>query len=239
MNQTLMIGYDRRLRIEWLDVIGAKQAAGVPLSELRAFGQALLKDRYHADEARRKTLTVLLHLWVNVPEEARALRDGAAKLLAEVESPQRVALHWGLALAMYPFFRDAADAAGRLLILQDQVSLAQLKRRLAERWGQRELVERALRHVVRSWVDWGVLRDSKQRGTYTATKSIDVSGPLAAWMVEAVLVGAGVRSQAVAQIRKAPQLFPFGIEVSAHELRRAVRLEMHREADAELVALRR
>jgi hypothetical protein len=46
--------------------------------------------------------------------------------------------------------------------------------------------------------------------------------------------------QAVAQARKAPQVFPFGLKVSAHELRRAPRLVVHRQGvDEDVVMLRR
>lgn len=240
MNRAATIGFDRRLRQEWLDAIASQQTSGTTMPELWKFGHNLLRSEYPADEARRKTLTVLFHLWVDVPAKAVALRDGAGKLLPELEPRQRLALHWGLGLATYPFFRDAADAAGRLLALQESVSLAQIQRRLAERWGQRSTAERATQRIVRSWIDWGVLCESTQPGTYTAEKPIEVGVPLASWVIEAVLVGADAESQVVAQVRKAPQLFPFDIKVSAHELRRASCLVVHREGlDGDVVMLRK
>jgi hypothetical protein len=229
MKRDQLIGFDRRLRQEWLDAIASKRAAGATMAELRSFGHKLLRSEYPADEARGKTLTVLFHLWVNVPAKAVGLRDDAVRLLTELEPSERIALHWGLGLATYSFFRDAADATGRLLALQGNVSLAQIQRRLAERWGQRSTTERAAQRIVRSWIDWGVLGDSEQRGTYVARKPTEIAGPLASWMVEAVLVGADAESQSVAQVRKSPQLFPFGITVSGHELRRSPRLDVHRE----------
>lgn len=240
MKRTATIGFDRRLRHEWLDAIGSKQTTGATVPELRKFAHKLLRSDLPAEMARRKTLSVLFHLWVDVPADAVALRDGACRLLADLDARQRIALHWGLGLATYPFFRDAADAAGRLLLLQECVSLAQIQRRVAERWGQRSTTERAAQRIVRSWIEWGVLRESKQRGTYIASKPIELSGLLASWTVEAVLVGADADSQAVAQVRKAPQLFPFEIKVSAHELRRTHRLVVHRQGvDEDVVMLSR
>ncbi len=241
MKRTAIIGFDRRLRQEWLDAIASKltvHATTVP--ELRKFGHKLLRTEYPGDEARGKTLTVLFHLWVDVPANAVALRDSARELLVDLEPRQRIALHWGLGLATYPFYRDVADATGRILALQDSISLAQIQRRLAERWGQRSTTERAAQRIIRSWIDWGVLRESKQRGTYIAGKPIGVSKSLAYWTVEALLVGADAESQAVAQVHKAPQLFPFDVKVSAHELRCAPRLDVHRQgAGEDVVMLRR
>lgn len=239
MKRTAIIGFDRRVRKEWLDAIASKWAAGTAVPELRKFGHKLLRSDYPADEARGKTLTVLFHVWVEVPAKAVDLRDGASKLFADLNERERIALHWGLGLATYPFFRDAADATGRLLALQDSVSLAQIQRRLAERWGQRSTTQRAAQRIVRSWIDWGVLRESKQRGTYLASKPIEIAGPLASWVVEAVLIGHNAESHVVSQLRKAPQLFPFALRTSAHELRRAPRLAVHREGgDEDIVTIR-
>jgi hypothetical protein len=181
----------------------------------------------------------MIHLWVDVPETAVTLRDAAAKLFVEVDPADRVGLHWGLGLATYPFVRDVADATGRLLALQDSVSLTQLQRRLAERWGQRSTTERAAQRIVRSWIDWGVLKETAQRGTYAAERKLEASGSLAAWLIEALLVAADADSQSVAKARTNPQLFPFELRVTGHELRRAPRLVVHRQSvDEDVVALR-
>lgn len=238
MKRSAAIGFDRRVRCEWLDSVAAKQAAGAKLADLRKFGHRLLRSEYPGDAARGKTLTVIFHLWVDVPEKAVPLRDGASKLLSEVDPSVRIALHWGLGLATYPFFRDVADAAGRLLALQDSVSLAQLQRRLAERWGQRSTTQRAAQRIVRSWIDWGVVKETKQRGTYAVGRQLAISGALSSWLVEAVLVGSEADSQSVAKVRTNPLLFLFDMRVTSHELRRAPRLVVHRQGvDEDVVAL--
>jgi hypothetical protein len=240
MKHRATIGFDRRLRQEWLDAIASKRSAGGTTRELRRFGHKLLRADCPADEARGKTLTVLFHLWVDVPVKAVAIRDDACKLLDDLEPRQRTALHWGLGLATYPFFRDVADSTGRLLALQGSVSLAQIQRRLAERWGQRSTTVRAAQRIVRSWIDWAVLRETEQRGTYIANKPIEISGAVACWLVEAVLIGGDRDSAAVSDVRKAAQLFPFQIDVSAKELRRQPRLAVHREGlSQDVVVLRR
>lgn len=239
MRRPAAIGFDRRIRTEWLDAVAAKLAAGAKSADIRKFGHRLLRREYPGDDARAKTLTVMFHLWVDAPETAVTLRDAAAKLLSEVDPVERVGLHWGLGLATYPFFRDVADASGRLLALQDSVSLTQLQRRLAERWGQRSTTERAAQRIVRSWIDWGVLKETAQRGTYTPGRRLEARGALAAWLIEALLVAGDADSQSVTKARTNPQLFPFELCVTGHELRRAPRLVVHRQGvDEDVVALR-
>jgi hypothetical protein len=238
MTRSATIGFDRRVRTDWLDAVATRHASGAAPAELRRFAHRMLRSEYPGEDARGKTLTVIFHLWVDVPEHAVELRNAAAHLLRDLDATERVALHWGLGVATYPFFRDVADAAGRLLALQDTVSLAQLQRRLAERWGQRSTATRAARRIVRSWIDWGVLVETNVRGIYAAARPVSVSGAVAAWIVEALLVGNHAESQAVAKIRTTPLLFPLDLRISAHELRRAQRLAVHRQGvDEDFVTL--
>jgi hypothetical protein len=237
MRRTATIGFDRKLRQEWLDVIAAKQSAGLTVRELRRLGHQFLRGDCPADEARGKTLTVLFHLWVDVPAKAASLRDAAGELFVDVEPHQRIALHWGLGLATYPFFRDVADTTGRLLALQGDVSLAQIQRRLAERWGEKSTTKRATQRIVRTWIDWRVLRENKQKGLYFGNQPIVISGSLACWVIEAVLVGSESGSQIITHARKAPSLFPFETKIAVHELRQAPRLTVHRQGWGEDVVV--
>ena len=219
-----LIGFDRRVAIEWLETVSWKQARGVTSAELRKAGHGLLRSQYPSKVARGKTLTVIFHLWVQVPQKAVVLRNAAACLLKDLDSQRRIALHWGLAVATYPFFRDVADVAGRLISLQRNVSLAQLRRRVLERWGRSSTAERAIQRIVRSWIDWGVLHESDKRGTYTAAAPIKIEGTLGAWLIEALLVGSDLDSIPVGKIKANPVLFPFEIHVLPSDLERAPRL---------------
>ena len=237
--QTKNIGFDRTVHRAWLDAVASKQAAGLSKPEMREFGIRLLTPAHPSREARKKTLTVLLHLWVDVPTEVVNLRNSALQLMGQISAPDRIVLHWGMALATYPFFRDIADTAGRLLALQEFVTLGQIQKRIAEKWGHRSTVERTSRHVVRSMVEWGALKDTKHRGTYASGARLPVEASLALWLVQAVLTRNGVNDLPLPLLVNYPGLFPFDLRISTNELRRAPQFILHRQAlDEEIVALR-
>jgi hypothetical protein len=71
-----------------------------------------------------------------------------------------------MALAAYPFFMDLMAAVGRLIALQSAATLAQLTRRMIENWGDRSTLRRAVQRVLRSVVQWGILKDGRARGSY-------------------------------------------------------------------------
>ena len=84
------------------------------------------------------------------------------------------------------FFRDVAATTGRLLALQGEAALSQIVRRMAESWGERSTVTRAVQRVVRSFVEWGVLAESGDRGVFSPAAKVVVSGDrVGPWLVEA------------------------------------------------------
>jgi len=227
------IGIDRRLDIEWLDAVAGQVAAGASEPEIRSFLFRLL-DGVVAGGNRRgmachKTVGVLSRTWVNVAPASRSLRDRGAKLLPTLDAEQRVALHWAMLTAAYPFFRDVATNTGRLLALQGNLALAQLTRRMRESWGDRSTMTRAVQRVVRSMVQWGVILDSDTRGIYErSAKLILVRPPLGTLLLEAILLGSEKRSVPVERALQPPGLFPFSIDLRIQQLRESGRFDVHR-----------
>jgi hypothetical protein len=231
------IGFDRRLRREWLDLVADCAVAYVAPDVIRAKLHELLAPTVAESGergARSKTITVLLRLWVVSDPRTEGLRLDAVRLLPTCTPGERLALHWGLALAAYPFFADVVSSVGRLLRLQPTVSLAEVVRRTKEKWGDRERVARSARHVLQSIRDWAVLKDSGAAGVYqVALPQAALRGDLALWLIEAVLQGSGTTIGSFRQLERAPALFPFTLAVRPAELQRCSRLELVRQAGGE------
>lgn len=138
--------------------------------------------------SREKTITILLKTWSRVAPSLTDFRDRGLELLATVENQDRIAVHWGMSIAAYPFVASVAEVVGRLLRLQDQVSTAQMQRRIREVYGERETVARSARYVLRAFVDWGVVLESKDLGVYLAARQqITANHCLGIWLAEALL----------------------------------------------------
>lgn len=235
------IGFDRDIKLEWLDAVATQVSAGRSTQEVRKaihkmLGGVLASGKPKA--AMIKTTTVLLHIWSQVPENAVGLRDRIAAVVSELSPQERLAAHWSMCISTYPFFLDVAANIGRLIGLQGEVSLASLRRRLAERWGDRSLMPQAARKVVRSMVAWGVLRDLKP-GLYVGLdRPLDLEARAGTFLAEALLVGTGRRSLPVLDIERHPAVFPFGTGVSVSILRAAKQFSVHRQGvDMEIVEL--
>ena len=233
-----IIGFDRKLQLDWLDAtVGLCQESPDPGIVAARLHQQL-ESEIGGSEARRKTITVLLRIWVNVPAEYGHLRDEALQLASQVSPEERLWLHWGLSLLAYPFFRDVAAIVGQLSRLQGILGQAQVQRRMIENWGQRTTLQRAVQRLLRTFIGWNVLQETDVRGSY------DVAPPrrtenqvLALWLLECTLRANGAETPLMTLVQS-PQLFPFDLTPYAGNLRRSKRFVVNREGlDLEMVAL--
>lgn len=227
---TRTLGFDWKVQLAWLDETAARVADGVDAKELRVHLDAHLQrqaDVSLSSTARSKAITVLSHLWCDVPDQLVPFRDRAMAELHDVLPEERVVIHWSMALATYPFFADVAAAVGILLSLQGTADIPSVRRRVAERWGERSTVSRATGVVVGTIRDWGLLR-SVGKGRTEGMAAMGVSPSLSAMLVEALLESHRVESISMDDAISHPAFFPFELTVRATELRSVPSLSVER-----------
>jgi hypothetical protein len=236
-----VVGFDRKIKREWLDAIADHAAQDTDPVRLRQFLHGLLAKDHPGSEARGKTITVLMRVWALVPEGHRSLRQEAFGLLQTVPAADRLLLHWGMLELAYPLFRDTATAIGRLSKLQEEFTLAQIERRLVDTWGQRSTVKRAFQRIVRSMVEWHVLADAKTPGHFVITTTLSTRcKPLQLWFLKASHVAVDGEMVEAGQLLAMPSSFPFKLSVRMADLRRCKEFEVHRQGvDLDLVSVAR
>ena len=213
--RTDQIGFSQRVRLEWFEQTTNLVLAGNDKAAISDALQELLKDKVsvggQAERGNReKIITILLRTWLTVPSELESLRVEGLELLKRVPLSEHLAIHWGMVMAVYPFWSGVAIQVGRLLRLQGSAAAAHVQRRVREQYGERETVSRAARRVLRSFLDWGVLLESKTKGVYTAGASLAVADSgLMAWLVEAALWGHQGTGAPLRELLGSPGFFPF------------------------------
>jgi len=251
--QNLSVGFDRRIRLAWLDrtaeIVGEALHATRPgespdpaaLSAVRAALHRALAGEIQGTDARHKTVNILTRIWLRVPKAHCAMRDEALSLWSQVPDAGRLWLHWGMALLAYPFFRDVVTTVGRLLRSQDRFTLAQVQRELVARWGERTTLDYAARGVISSLVDWGVLTLGDGRGIYQGTSTrISPHPELSVWLIEATLRSFSDTTLYLYSLLYFPSLFPFQLDIRLSQLHTSSRLLiLHGEGNEPLVTLRK
>ena len=246
MTGITQIGFSQRIRLEWLEKTARLFLAGNTREEIEKELQDFLEDKLSIGSnpergAREKTITILLKIWISVPKPLEAFREEALDFLKKMPFDDHLAVHWGMTMAVYPFFASVAEQVGRLIRLQESFTLAQIQRRIREQLGERETVARAARRILSSFVDWGVLKRSAKRGNYEGTSPRPVTHrKLATWLIESVLLSSSSASGSLKSIAQVPSLFPFKVNsVNTNDLKENKRLESYRQGlDEDIIMLR-
>ena len=209
------IGFSQRIRLEWFEQTANMILAGNDKTAINDSLQALLEDKVSVGGqavrgGREKVITILLKTWLTVPRELETLRDEGLDIFQRLPRKERIVIHWGMVLAVYPFWGAIAADTGRLLRLQGTAAAAHVQRRVKEQYGERESASRAARRVLRSFIDWGVLNETGDKGVYAQGEQYSVEEPrLIAWMVEASLRFRVHRAAAIKDLLDSPSTFPF------------------------------
>lgn len=201
------IGFDRFIRLDWAAAALRVRSGAAEINEL----DQILTDAHAGPEAKKKTRTVLNRLWLEPREELTDLASRGVDIFTRVREPQIAALTWGMALAVYPFFGKVAEIVGRLTSIQGDCTTAEVHRRMAEIYGEREGTRRMTNMVLQSQVDWSLLSKSDNGKTLARKPLIAVQSPeTVQWLSEALITHMG-RPLGLDALAGQPTLFPFSL----------------------------
>jgi hypothetical protein len=228
------IGFDRTIDIEWLDAGAARAATGQTPAEIRKFLWDFLEDVVPGNtnnSGRGKTLTVLSRIWVAAPAPVKPLREMALRRFVSATSEQRVAIHWAMAVGTHPYFYDVVTNVGKILTLNGQANRSQIKRRMTETWGDRSTLERTIQHVLRSIIQWGLLRHGQEKGSLVAPpRRIPITHEIGELLIHAILLSHG-HGLPLSQLTSHPALFPFDVRLNPTSLRKNHSMRVQRQGD--------
>lgn len=205
----MTVGFDRVIQRHWLDHTLDLAHPPADVAVARQTLDHTLRTVITSNTSREKTVGILRSIWLDPPDPCRTLRNEALRL--DHESSNRLLLHWGMCIAAYPFVGAVAEATGRLLRLQETLRISQVRRRVQGIYGDRSTVNKAVPCVLRSFVNWGVLRDTDADG-FALNASREVTSPqLAGWLLESALYAKRVEAADFQTLLATPLLFPFQI----------------------------
>ena len=217
-NRFTQIGLDRLVRLAWMEKVSSLVLAGNDPKNIKTILQNDFIGSFRSAKtdvrgSLDKTITILLKVWLTAPIEIESLRVEGLELLKRVPRRDHLAIHWGMVMAVYPFWSGVAIQVGRLLRLQGSAASVHVQRRIREQYGERETVSRRTRYILRSYLDWGVLQETGTKGIYTAGTTLAVDDSrLIAWLAEASLHARANGSAPLKDLIDSPNFFPFRIK---------------------------
>lgn len=200
-----LIGFDRYVDIDWcrsaLDAAATQSSVEVVRDQVATMLPGI--------ESQRKTLDVLKRLSTKPFEHLVDFISRGIAIYKRLGQDVVLPLVWGASLASYPFFGKTAETAGRLLALQGDCSIKELQRRMAEQYGDRSGIERAVTRVLQSQASWQALtRDETAKRVIKHQAVLIDDDELTAWLIEAAVRYAG-KPLPIPGLQSLPVLFPF------------------------------
>ena len=138
-----LVGFDRYVENAWMDQAAKLVVDGNNLNDVNQKLDEYLIPSINGETSRRKTKNILTATWVKSSAVESAYKQEAVALFANASSQERLAIHYAMSIATYPFFMSLSKILGRLFKLQDEVSNTEFYRRVIETVGDRESIKRA------------------------------------------------------------------------------------------------
>lgn len=200
-----LIGFDRYVDIDWcrsaLDAAATQSSVEVVRDQVASMLPGI--------ESQRKTLDVLKRLSTKPFEHLVDFISRGIAIYKRLGQGVVLPLVWGASIASYPFFGKTSETAGRLLALQGDCSIKELQRRMAEQYGDRSGIERAVTRVMQTQISWQALtRDETAKRVIKHQAVLIQDDELTAWLIEAAVRYAG-KPISVPSLQSLPVLFPF------------------------------
>lgn len=231
------IGFDRFIQLDWVAAVLAVRDGTSSLAQLKE----LLGSSGLGKEALAKSLTKLNGLGLQPRRDLANFVDRGRSVVRVGAMANGVAAYgWAVSIATYPFFGKVAELTGRLTSLQGDCSVAEIHRRMAEVYGDREVTKRATQAVLQTQSNWGALQrvDKGKRIICLAQTTID-NDEFTAWLIEAA-VRYSDKPVSVPTLQSLPVLFPFTLKRPlAYVVSNSPNLDLRSEGPSnQLVALR-
>ena len=226
------IGFNRNIFLPWLDAVAAFCAETDDPVELRERLESVLTQDMRGVDARRKTIDILINIWLKSAEVAPGLRAEAVSWFQATFVPQdRLWLHHGLTLLYYPFFRECVAIIGQIGRVEGTITNKVVKQRLVSERGHLGSLDRSAERIVASLRNWGMLAETNQRHTYAPRRH---AFPASSTDLEAWLLACGLRAHPAEELPFAdlvhlPELFPFRFTLTVDHLREDPRFAVQRQ----------
>lgn len=209
-----MVGLSRAIKVEWLNkTVDLVNEGMAPENIKEALNDYIGFDIKSPDNIR-KAREILMNIWVYPFEDDRAnsIREQALEALKNGNNDKLV-MHWCMLLLSYPVFVDVTGIIGKISYMQDSFSLAWLKDKMFEEWGERATLFHSLDKIMQTLRQIGSV-DSKN-GVYTI-KHYEITDATSKTIILKTILALQLQAYyEPSELVKVPQMFPFDYTVES------------------------
>jgi hypothetical protein len=206
-----LVGFDRYIEKAWMDYAAQLAVDGMKLPDANGLLDQYLSLAVNGETSRRKTKNILTATWIKTGEAEALFKKEAISLFACANGAERLALHYGMCIATYPFFLSLGKVLGRLFKLQDEVTNTEFYRRVIESIGDRDSIKRAAARYLQSLIEWGLIEQAGKAAVKPCAKIQLRNSELITWLYSSVFFSSDRERLSLDDITSDPVWFPFEI----------------------------
>jgi hypothetical protein len=157
IDKQVRIGMDRFLALKWADY---SLDLFISLDDEKKNYELLckyLQGEIRGTETSRKTANQLKRLWLNKVDENHKLRIHAKEILRSRPQVNRSIFHLGMAINVFPVFKEVCHRIGILSKLQGSIPKQAVIDRVVEAFVNPTSIPRVVDRVLQTLIDWRFL----------------------------------------------------------------------------------
>lgn len=230
-----LLGFDRFINQSWADAALEMRISGSDLGQSKAKLREWLAREISGKETIRKTTTQISRVWLAKDDPWEFLRKLALFNGLADKPENRIYLHYGMALNIFPLFRDVCRSIGRLANLQTVISRQLIIKRTMEKYSGLHSSQAAVYRVVQTLIDWNLIQDTEGR-IAPFPRSVENQN-ITAWLICALVSLQPSQSMLVADLNNASELLGLRLIDSRNSIQKALYLRLETYHDGEYVHL--
>lgn len=211
-----MVGLSRNLKLQWLNKAADLLLDGHTEHEIKDQLNEYLSFEIVSPTNLRKTREILMNIWIYDNEVSSKIKAQALELIKAYPEYDLV-IHWCMMLATYPVFVDMCKLIGKMSEFQDEITLAQLKQKLFDDWGERTTLFHSIDKLMATLKALNVMICDKP-GMYHVNRHRVSNPKVVAFMVYTMMLVDDSSYYAFTDINSSAYLFPFEYKIEKETL---------------------
>lgn len=211
-----MVGLSRTLKLQWLNKVVELVSEDLTESEIKEQLNEYLSFEITSPTNIRKTREILMNIWVYENDFSDQLKELALTLIRSYPE-YAIEIHWCMMLVTYPVFVDMSKLFGKMAEFQDEITLAQLKQKLFDEWGERKTLFHSIDKLMATLKAFEVVSCDKP-GKYHINKQKVNNAKVVAFMVYTMMCVDDSGYYSFTDLKSSTYFFPFEYQMEKETL---------------------
>lgn len=211
-----MVGLNLVIKLGWLKKAVSLLQDNLSEEEYRKELDEHLAFEIDSPTNRRKAREIMMRVWYQDSVGVEKLQQRGRELIRKYPD-QLTAICWCMIPLAYPVFADYAQLMGKMFEFQDVITTNQIKQKMFDQLGERNLLEYATTKVISTMRELYAIR-SIQTGKHEAVKKNISDEEIITFMIEVAMHIDGSSYYAFSSLSNFPFLFPFEYRVAKEHL---------------------